>query len=116
METLATDLAAPTSFGIVTVTGFAPVAVTSGTQYWLVVTGAAGGQNFGYWAGGGSPAVIGELDSTPDGAGPWDAPTTSVSPQFAIDGTVTPVPEPSMPILVGIALAGLTLLRHRRRA
>jgi hypothetical protein len=116
LETLGTDLTAPLSLGIVAVTGFSPVALTSGTQYWLVVTGAAGSHNFGYWAGGGTPTVVGELSPTANGAGSWFVPTTSVSPQFEIDGTATSataVPEPSTLFLLGSALTALALLRNR---
>ena len=100
IETLGTNITAPTSsFGIVSVTGLAPIALTSGTQYWIVLTGAAGTHNFGVWAGGGTPTVAGELSPTATGSGSWFQPGTAVSPQFEIDGSATPAPEPSTMLL-----------------
>jgi len=100
-----------------------PLALTSGTKYWLVVT--PGVQPFiGLnWDGGGSSAVPLTYNSSPTFNSGWAAPI-NYAIQFRIDGTPTgpvgpsPTPTPLPPsvilTLTGLASAGLYQW-HRRR-
>ncbi len=117
IETLGTDVAPnlfPTPPGLVAITGFAPITLTAGTQYWLVMTPFGAATKVG-WTTGGVPAVQTDASPTSNGAAPWSA-LASTSVQFEIDGTLSSsTPEPAMAGLVGAGLGALLLLRRQRR-
>ncbi len=109
---LATDVSGPSSgFALETASGFAPVDLTAGTDYWLVLAPATADTN-ALWEQGGS-SLSPAAQSSNGGAG-W----TSVGingAQFEIDGT--PIPEPSeLPLLLGAAAACLLLATRRKRS
>ena len=112
LETLATDLTASGTFGIVSASGFTPFSLTSGTQYWLVMTPYGTNTNVG-WAADGVPSSTGQFTETADGSGTWGPGSTPFSLQFEIDGTQITTPEPSTFVLLGMALAGLAIFRRR---
>ena len=115
LETLGTDVAPilfPTPPGVVAVTGFAPIALTAGTEYWLVMT-PFGPATKVAWTTGGVPAAQTDSSPTANGTAPWSA-LASTSVQFEIDGTLTPAtPEPGMVGLVAAGLAALIMIRRR---
>lgn len=121
LETLGTDLSAPSIFptpaSVGAFTGFAPLALTAGTQYWLVMTPFTNNSQVA-WTTGGSPTVQTDLSPTANGTAPWTPLTlgSATSVQFEIDGTLSPsTPEPAMAGLVGAGLGVLWMLRRARR-
>ena len=112
LETLGTNLVAPTPVGIVADSAFTPLALTDGTQYWLVMT-PFDPNSFVVWYTNGTPAASSAFSLTSTGSTPWTS-QGNLGLQFEIDGTSTPsVPEPAT---VGLVTAGLglaALIRHR---
>ncbi len=117
LETLGTDVAPPlfpTPPGVVAVTGFAPLALTAGTQYWLVMTPFGSAGQIG-WTAGGLPAVQTDASHTSNGIAPWTV-LPGISVQFEIDGTPSSsTPEPGMAGLLAAGLGALALIGVRRQ-
>ncbi len=118
LETLGTDLAPivfPTPPAVLPVIGFAPIALTAGTQYWLVMTPFASNSQIG-WTSGGSPVAQTDTSPTSDGTAPW-SPNADFSVQFEVDGTpaaATPEPQMAGLMAVGLGLGALLVLRRRQ--
>lgn len=94
---------------------FAPLDLTGGTAYWLVL-GPADAASDGYWGNNGNPPSVPEALSS-DGGRNWSTGTGNL--QFEIDGTpLVATPEPSsLPLILaaaGCLLAGVQ--RARRTA
>lgn len=120
LETLGTDVTPvmfPTPAALVAVSGFTPLALTAGTEYWLVMTPFGPATKIA-WTTGGSPSAQTDLSPTQNGTAPWSAlalgSTTSV--QFEIDGTPAPsVPEPGVTGLLAAGLGVIALTLRRRQ-
>jgi hypothetical protein len=110
IKELGSDLTAPSSFTLLTVNSFAPIDLTEGTQYWLVMT-PYDANSSPDWVGGGSITV----PYTPSfniGAS-WDTPF-QFSAQFQIDGTpIAATPEPSTLSLASLGVLCLLIAGRR---
>ena len=96
---------------VVTISGLS-IALTSGTQYWLVMAPDVTSME-GLWVGGGTTPVAPAAVSA-DGSAFGSAGSPEPNPQFEVDGTLTPTPEPAT---MGRVLAGLGLaFAARKRA
>lgn len=114
LETLGTDLIAPKSkLSLVADSSFAPIALTGGTQYWLVMTPVDSNSSV-EWVAHGVPAVQSDSSFTSNGSSPWTS-AGNQGLQFEIDGTTSSsVPEPGTAGLVTAGL-GLAVLINRRK-
>lgn len=113
IEQLATGLSGPSSnYALETVNSFAPIHLTTGTQYWLVLT-PANASNTGVTAwGDNGTSFVPRATSTTGGAS-WTV--LEFDSQFQIDGTpLTTTPEPSAISL--FCCGGVCLLVIARRA
>lgn len=106
IEELGRDLTAPARAGLVAVNSFAPIDLTDGTQYWLVMTPYDANSAL-LWIGGGS-VFVPFTASLDDGAS-WDIPFQYFA-QFQIDGTpIAATPEPVTLPLISVGVLGLLL-------
>lgn len=101
----------PISSGIVSFDCSLCPTLSAATTYWIV-TAPGNGQTF--WFNNNTGAIGAALSASD--TGPWSDDTTHASGAFEVDGTVSPVPEPSSLTLLCTVAAGMGFAVRRKRA
>jgi len=111
LDTLGSDLKAPSGGGLVTVLGSVPL--NAGQEYWIVLTPFDSTSDVG-WEQGGSENLPFAATTSVTGTSGWISAGSPQPLQLQVDASS--VPEPGSFTLAFSGMAGLTLLLTRRMA
>jgi hypothetical protein len=108
IATLGTDLTAPSGGALVPASG-ASVALSAGTEYWVVLTPYDSLSQL-IWEAGGTVAPVNAFTTSTSGTSGWVTDGTAAL-QFAVN---SPVPEPESLVLVVSGVLGVVGMMRRR--